>query len=112
MLKKLENYISSRLLLLKIDATEVISKTLAGIFKQVILLMFCGSVVFFASLAAAFYIGQLYDSLLTGFVVMAGVHLLILIIVFLFRRPLLEMPMKNKIIRIIFKEPAKKDGES
>ncbi len=110
MLKKLENYISSRLLLLKIDATEKISKTLAGLFKQIMLLMFCGSVVFFVSIAAALWVGEIYDSMLTGFLVMAGIHLLILIIVFVLRRPLLETPMKNRIIRIIFKESVKKES--
>ena len=104
MLKKLENYISSRILLLKIEGTEKVSETLAVLLKRMVLLMFTGSFLFFLSVAIGLYIGDLYNSYITGFLAVAGIHLLLLLLLYLLRKPLLEKPVKNEIVRTAFKE--------
>ncbi|MGM0612998.1 MAG: hypothetical protein ACQESM_05790 [Bacteroidota bacterium] len=104
MLKKLENYISSRILLLKIEGTERVSKTLAVLLKRIVLLMFLGSFVFFLSVAIGLYIGDLYNSYVIGFFIVAGLHLLFLLLLYLFRKPLLERPVKDEIVRTAFKD--------
>ncbi|MFO8087815.1 MAG: hypothetical protein R6T91_08480 [Bacteroidales bacterium] len=102
MLKKLENYISSRILLLKIEGTEKLSDTLAVIFKKIILLMFLGSFVLFLSIALALWLGELFESYIIGFLLLAGIHFLLLIILFIFRKPLLERTIKDEIVQTIF----------
>ena len=104
MLKKLENYISSRILLLKIEGTEKVSKTLAVLLKRIVLLMFLGSFVFFLSVAIGLYIGDLYESYIIGFSAVAVIHLLILLLLYLFRKPLIERPVKDEIVRTAFKD--------
>lgn len=104
MLKKIENYVSSRLLLLKVEGTEKLSKALAVLFRRIVLLMFVGSFVFFLSIAFALWIGEIYNSNLTGFLVLAAVHLLILLLLYVLRKPLLERTVKNEIVRSIFEE--------
>lgn len=104
MLKKLENYISSRILLLKIEGTEKLSETLAIIFKKIMLLMFLGSFVLFLSLAAAFWLSKIYESYFIGFLIIAGVHLLLLLILYILRKPLLERSIKNDIVQTVFKK--------
>ncbi|MCF8218590.1 MAG: hypothetical protein K9I29_04130 [Bacteroidales bacterium] len=104
MLKKLENYISSRILLLKIEGTEKVSKTLAVLLKRIVLLMFLGSFVFFLSVAIGLYIGDLYNSYIIGFSAVAGLHLLLLLLLYLFRKPLIERPVKDEIVRTAFKD--------
>lgn len=104
MLKKIENYISSRILLLKVEGTEKLSKALAVLFRRIVLLMFVGSFVFFLSIAFALWIGEIYNSNLTGFLVLAAVHLLLLLLLYVLRKPLLERTVKNEIVRSIFEE--------
>ncbi len=104
MLKKIENYISSRILLLKIQGAEKLSKAIAVLFRRIVLLLFAGSFIFFLSIAFALWIGSIYNSNLIGFLVLAGVHFLILLLLYVFRKPLLERTVKNEIVRSIFEE--------
>ncbi|MFO8054939.1 MAG: phage holin family protein [Bacteroidales bacterium] len=107
MLKKFENYISSRILLLRIEGAEKLSKTLASVFTVFILLMFAGSFLFALTIAFAIWIGDIIGSYINGFLVMAGIYLLILILAYFFRKPLFERPMRNNIISNLFKEAKK-----
>ncbi|MDA3819699.1 MAG: phage holin family protein [Candidatus Delongbacteria bacterium] len=105
MLKKIEDYISSRILLLKIEGTEKISETLSMLFRRIVLFMFAGFVVFFISFALALWIGKNCGSYVVGFLAIAGVNLLVLVILFIFRKPLLEKHIKDEVVRTVFKEP-------
>jgi hypothetical protein len=107
MLKKIEDYISSRILLLKIEVTEKISETLSVLFRRIVLFMFAGFVVFFISIALALWIGKQCDSYIIGFLALAGVNLLLLVILFIFRKPLLEKHIKDEVVRTVFKDNEK-----
>ncbi len=107
MLKRIEEYISTRLLLVKVEAIEKLTDALSVIFKKIILFIMVGLVFFFASIAAALWIGDVYNSYATGFLAIAGVYLLGLIIVFIFKKQLLEKNIKNDIIRTVFQDSNK-----
>lgn len=104
MLQKIKDYISTRLLLLKVEATEKISEALSVLFKRIILLMVAGSFFFFISIAIALWIGKTYSSNITGFLVIAAIYFLIFIILIIFRKQLLEKNIKNEIIRKVFQD--------
>lgn len=108
MLKKIEEYISLRILLLKVEGTERLSEALAVLFRRIILLMFIFSVIFFASVALALWIGNIINSYVIGFLILAGVHLLILIILYIFRKQLLEKNIKDEVVHTVFKEKQEK----
>ncbi|MEA1875138.1 MAG: phage holin family protein [Bacteroidota bacterium] len=107
MLKKIEEYINTRLLLVKVEATEKLTDALSVVFKRIILFIIAGLVFFFASIAAALWIGETYESYTTGFLAIAGGYLLVLIIMFIFKKQLLEKNIKNDIIRTVFQETNK-----
>ncbi|MDA3911471.1 MAG: phage holin family protein [Bacteroidales bacterium] len=104
MLKRIENYISSRILLLKVEAIEKVSDAISVVFKRIILFIIAGLVFFFASIAVAIWIGELYNSYIIGFFAIAAVYFLILIILFVFRKQLLEKNIKNDVIRTLFND--------
>jgi cytochrome c biogenesis protein CcdA len=108
MLKRIEEYISTRLLLVKVEAVEKLTDALSVVFKRIILFIIAGLVFFFASIAAALWIGDIYNSYTIGFFAIAGVYLLILIIMFIFRKQFLEKNIKNDIIRTVFQNSNKK----
>ena len=107
MLKRIEEYISSRLLLLKVEAIEKLSDALTVVFKRIILFIIAGLAFFFATIALAIWIGELYNSYSTGFLAIAGIYFLILIVLFLFRKQLLKKNIKNDIVRTIFQDSNK-----
>jgi len=107
MLKRIEEYINTRLLLVKVEAIEKLSDALSVVFKRIILFIIAGLVFFFASIAAALWIGDIYNSYAIGFLAIAGVYLLVLIIMFVFNKQLLEKNIKNDIIRTVFQDSNK-----
>jgi hypothetical protein len=110
MLKKIEEYISSRILLLKIEGTEKVSQALAVLFRRIILLMLAGSFLLFISVAIALWIGDMAESNVIGFLSLGGIYLIIFIITFIFRKSLLEKNIKNEVVRVAFEEPEKQEN--
>lgn len=102
MIKKLRDYINSRILLMRLEVSERFAKALALLFQNMVVLMFFGIFFFFASMAAAFWIGESVRSIPVGFAVVAGFYLAVTLVLFVFRKSLIETPFMNKVIRILF----------
>ncbi len=102
MIKKLQDYINSRILLMRLEVSERFAKALALLFKNIVVLVFFGIFFLFASMAAAFWIGESVRSIPVGFAAVAAFYLAVTLILFVFRKPLIENPFMNKVIRILF----------
>ncbi len=104
MLEKLKDYISSRVLLLKIEGTERISEAFAVLYRKTVLVIIFFSFLFFVSIAFALWIGKIYDSNITGFLVTGAIYLLVLIVFFVFKKQLLEKNIKDDVVRSLFRD--------
>lgn len=104
MLDQLKEYLATRLLLLKMDVTEKLSEAFALLFQRIVLALFSVVFTFFFSVAIALYIGQYYESMALGFLWVAAFHLVVLLILFIFRRRLLQQPIEDEIIQIAFQK--------
>jgi hypothetical protein len=80
MLENLKDYLSARVLLLKIEGTERISEVFSVLFKKTVLVLIFFSFLFFVSIALALWIGEICDSNITGFLVTGGIYLLVFIV--------------------------------
>lgn len=104
MFEKLKDYISSRVLLLKIEGAERLSNCLSVLFRNIVLVLILFCFLFFVSIAFALWIGEIYNSIITGFVITSGIYLLIFIIFLIFKKQLLERNIKDEIVRNFFKD--------
>lgn len=104
MIQKFQEYLNSRLLLLRLEISERLSKTLAACLKSIMLLVLFSLFLVFASIALALYLGEIYDSLVNGFLMVGGGYLVLFLLIWLFSGPLLEKPFMNYIIRILFEK--------
>ena len=104
MLGKFKDYISSRLLLLKIEGTERISEALSILFRKTVLFTVFFSFVFFISMALALWLGQVYNSNVTGFLLTGALYLLVFIVLLIFKKQLLEKGIKDEVVRTLFKK--------
>ncbi|MFW6352293.1 MAG: phage holin family protein [Bacteroidota bacterium] len=103
MLKKIQDYLNTRILLLRLELSERFAKSLAALFKGIVLLMLFGIFLIFASIALALWIGDVFwNSVTAGFLAMAGFYLLIALIFAIFSKPLLENPFMNRVIKTLF----------
>lgn len=101
---QLEEYISLRLELFKTTFTEKVAKSVSKLVTTLVLMVLAFFTVLFLSLVAGFYFGGLFNSLIYGFVVVALFYLLLFLIIVAFRKPLIQSPVINSIITIIYED--------
>ena len=82
---------------------------LANLIAVAVVLMVFFSFVLFASVALAFVFSKLTGEYYWGFLIVAGIYLLIGLIVWTMKEKLLRLPIMNAMLRQLFKE---EDDES
>lgn len=100
--KNLKEYAETyyKLTILKVTdkATNVVSGLLAG----VSVLFFGVFVLLFLSLALATWLGQLVNSEAAGYLIVAGIFILIIVILVMMRKRIVFPMIRNKIIRKLY----------
>ncbi len=103
------DYLSARLRLLKYDLYEKTAKITATLFSSLVIAMLSSMLLFFLSIALGFYLGSLFNSYSTGFLVVTGIYLLLLLPFLIFRKSLIEKTIINRVIeQLTEKEEDKK----
>jgi len=109
MFKKIQDYINTRILLLRLEVSERFAKALATLYTKVVLLMLFGIFFFFASIAIGFIVGEELRSLPMGFGIVAAFYFVLALIFTLFSKSLLETPFMNRIINVLFESKEDED---
>ena len=92
------DYLTARIKLLKLEVFEKTAKISATLFSSLVIAMLASLMLFFLSIALGFYFGAVFDSYGTGFMVVTGLYLLLLIPFILFRKSLIEKLIINRLI--------------
>jgi uncharacterized membrane protein YqjE len=99
-----QEYVETQVELLKVQAAEKISSLLANILAWLILTFFLLFFLLFASVALAWVLSDWLGRPYTGFLLVAGLYLLVGYGIFRGRERLLRRPLLNAIIRQLFRE--------
>ena len=106
-----EDYIETRIDMVKLEVADKGTRVAA----QTITYVICATLGLFAlsalSIALAFWLGALLDSVALGFLIVGLIYLVIAAIVFALRETLLEKPILHALIANLFKYP-KHDEQS
>jgi len=107
----LEKYIQSRMLLIKLQGVEKISKLSAAMFSGLLIGILSFFVILFLSIMAAWYFGELLGSPFKGFGIICAFYILALVLVLVFRKKVLQKTIINTVINIFFEQTSeeKKD---
>jgi uncharacterized membrane protein YqjE len=105
------DYVETQIELLKIQAAEKISTLVATVIAYAILSFFLLFFLLFASVALAYVLSDWIGKPYAGFLIVAGLYLLIGFGVFKGRERLLRRPILNAIIRQLF-NPGKNKEEN
>lgn len=108
--KELEQYVSDRLLLLKMQGTEKAGKVMASLVFFLVAAMLFFFLLLFLGLMAGFYFGILTDNLYIGFGIVSIFYILMIALLVIFRRKL-ERKLMDTVIRIIFDKEEDEDDE-
>jgi energy-coupling factor transporter transmembrane protein EcfT len=99
-----KEYVNNRVASVKLGAAEKSSKVVAAIIAAALV----GGIFFFflvfASIALAYALAEWTGRLYWGFLIVAGIYLLMGIIIWLAKERVLRLPIMNAMLRQLFKE--------
>ncbi len=110
--KKLEAYINERVLLLKLQALEKMSRLGASLFTAVVLAMLAFFILLFLSLMAGYYFAMLTDSMFGGFGIVTAFYVLLFLVLLKFKKNMIEKHITNMIITSFFEKEEKKHHDN
>lgn len=97
-----EEYVNARLDLVKLHTAENLSRFFSGLIISMGLVYLFFFVLFFISMAVAFWLNSILEGKGTGFFIVAGFYLLLAIIFFAIRKPLIQKPIIQSFIQLFF----------
>lgn len=94
----LKEYAITNYELVKLQATKRISLIGSELISTVIIALFGLFFLLILSCGVGFYLSSLIGNTFSGFFIVAGFYLLVTLIVFLYRKKILEIPLRDKIV--------------
>lgn len=101
--EKAHDYLDTRIELTKLKAVDKVSAFVSAFITRLIILFFIIIIVLFASIATAFLIGYATGGLQYGFFIVAGFYLLLVLLLYVFRKQWLRNPILDSIIKSLLK---------
>jgi hypothetical protein len=103
------DYVEARTKLFKLEMYEKTAKISASLFSSIVIVVLSSLMLLFGSIALGFYLGSLFNSLGTGFLIVTGIYLILLLPIILFRKNWIEKTIVNSLIE---KLTEKEEGEN
>jgi uncharacterized membrane protein YdjX (TVP38/TMEM64 family) len=107
--EKIQDYVKDRILLLRLELIEKISKLVSVMFVGLLITILSFFIVLFLSLMGGYYFAALTGSLYLGFGIVCGFYILVLIFILLAGKKLLNNFIINIIIKTVFDKTADND---
>ena len=105
----IKKYVNTRIDAAKLSAAEkssaMISNLIAGLFVAGVFLLF----IIFASIALALLVGIWIGKIWAGFLVVAGLYMLLGLVVWTAREKIIRLPIMNALIKQFFGEEDEED---
>lgn len=98
----LERYLSNRVQLVKLQLAEKSARVTTLLAAGLIIAFLGFFVLLFSSIMLGFYFSEILHSQFFGFGIVAGIYFLLLLLVVIFRKPLLDQFIFRKIVAILF----------
>lgn len=100
--EEVKEYVNVRIDLIKLNVAEkassLVANTMATIISAIIFIFF----LFFASTALALFLSAVIGKPFSGFLIVAGIYLVLGIVIWYARGKLIQVPVMNAIIRQLF----------
>src|ERR1044072_4503231 len=110
--KVAREYLETRVDLIKLQAAGKLSKALGLFFSLTMAFLLFFFVIVFLGMVVGFWIGELTGSYTIGFSCAAGLFVLLLIIMLIFRKALIQRPLSNMLVQELLGEMDDKDEEN
>ena len=102
--QKLQQYIQQRILLLRLEATEKVSRIASTIITSVLIIVVGLFLLVFASITAGLWLASITGSYIAGFGIVALFYLVVFLFIIIFLKKMLQNLFINKLIRLFHKK--------
>ncbi|PWV53834.1 hypothetical protein [Chitinophaga sp. S165] len=102
--KVAKEYLETRLDLIKLQAAGKLSKALGLFFSLILAFLLFFFVIVFLGMVLGFWIGEMTNSFTLGFSCSAGLFIVLLGILLIFRKSLIQIPLSNMLVRELMSE--------
>jgi hypothetical protein len=102
--KVAKEYLETRLDLIKLQAAGKLSKALGLFFSLILAFLLFFFVIVFLGMVLGFWIGEMTNSFTLGFSCSAALFIVLLGILLIFRKPLIQVPLSNLLVRELMSE--------
>ncbi len=106
-----KDYIGLRIEEAKLNVADRSSEVLANIIATVVIFLFLSLCTLFISIGVARIISDSLHSNYAGYFIVAGFYLVVGIVIYRFREPLLRTPIMNKMLRAQFRNRTHRKSE-
>jgi uncharacterized membrane protein YgcG len=106
-----KQYINTRIELAKLHIAEKTSQVISQLIAITLVILFFIFFIVFGSIAGAWALSNWIGKPYAGFLIVAGIYLLLGIIVWLARGPLIRFPLMNAIIKLLHKNDHDEEKE-
>lgn len=100
---ELKAYVNLRSDLLSLQVRKTAAELIASVGSSAVLIIFASMAFIFGSFAFAYYLADVLQSFYLGFLCVAGIYFIMLLLAFLFKNTLKNY-ISNTIIRELFKD--------
>ena len=104
-----KEYVNNRIAATKLSVAERTSKVAAKIIAVIIVALIFFLFLIFASTALAYSLSKLTGELYWGFLIVAGIYFLLVVLVWKTKDRFLRLPILNAILRQLFTEDDEED---
>ena len=98
----LKEYLDLRIDQLKLIAVDKLATAGSKLYASLFILLFAATASVFLLLALMYWLGELLGSIALGALITAGVHIILLIIVWIFRKRLFTNTMIRTFVKLFF----------
>ncbi|CAM3706215.1 hypothetical protein FSS13T_12160 [Flavobacterium saliperosum S13] len=100
----LKNVMDSNIAYYKLWLFKVLTKSTTLVLKVVLLLLLFVLFLFFSSIALAFYLSEILNSNVLGFLSVGGIYIILLLIVYFIKDNIVEGSILEKFSNVFFNE--------
>ena len=111
MIDSLKNYIEKRFQLIKLELIGVFANMASGLVSSFIILIFLLFILLMLSFSLAFWFSKILDSFSLGFVIVAGIYLLIFLLYLLLGKSKIDKNIKDAIVQSALNQDEKLESQ-
>ncbi len=101
--KKAKDYADINIELIRLNSIDTIADVLSSLVSRMVIFMFVVMFVLLVNIALSLYLGELFGKDYLGYLVVAIIYLLLIIVINFYKDKIIKMPITNLVIAKLLK---------